>query len=180
MGAGMALNLQKHLQKSGSSLLYSNRTLSKGEALAKAGAQSVPEFTALVQRCDVVISMISNDAVLKQLVQEALTVKDLEGKLFIDTSTVHPSTSQEVSDLFKSRGAFYIASPVFGASPVAAAGTLIFAMAGPAAQIERVTPFIQGVMGKNIINCGEDVQKSSLLKITGYVLHIVYMFPRCA
>lgn len=170
MGAGMALNLQKHLARNGSSLLYSNRTLSKGEALATAGARSVPDFKSLVQRADVVFTMISNDTVLKELAQEALNAGDIQGKLFIDTSTVHPSTSQEVADLFGSRGASYIASPVFGASAVAAAGTLIFAMAGPASQIERVTPFIDGVMGRKIINCGEDVQKSSLLKITGYVL----------
>lgn len=51
---------------------------------------------------------------------------------------------------------------------MAAAGKLIFAMAGPRAQIDRVKPLVLDVMGRKIIDCGEDVQKSALLKITGY------------
>lgn len=68
------------------------------------------------------------------------------------------------------KGATFIASPVFGASPVAASGNLIFAMAGPEMTIERLRPFILNVMGRRIIYMGQDVQKSSLLKISGYVL----------
>ena len=54
---------------------------------------------------------------------------------------------------------------------MAAAGKLIFSMAGPAATIDRVGPFILAAMGKSIINMGEDVRKASLLKISGYVFH---------
>ena len=51
---------------------------------------------------------------------------------------------------------------------MAAAGQLICAMAGPVDIIEeKLRPSIVGIMGKSITNCGEDVSKSSLLKITG-------------
>lgn len=72
------------------------------------------------------------------------------------------------SEVLAKAGAQFIASPVFGASPMAEAGKLIFAMAGPASALEKVKPLIQDVMGRSIIELGEDVTKSSLLKITGY------------
>lgn len=87
----------------------------------------------------------------------------------MDTSTVHPETSQKCATELEKRDAVFVASPVFGASPVAAEGKLIFAMAGPIAVIDSLRPYIENVMGRSIINMGEDVRKSSLLKISGYV-----------
>lgn len=86
----------------------------------------------------------------------------------MDTSTVHPETCASAAEELGKEGAVFVASPVFGDRNVAAAGRLIFSMAGPAAVIETLRPFVVGVMGRSIINMGEDVRKSSLLKISGY------------
>jgi 3-hydroxyisobutyrate dehydrogenase-like beta-hydroxyacid dehydrogenase len=91
----------------------------------------------------------------------------LNGKIFVDTSTIHPDTSEWAAKLLKEHGATFIAAPVFGASPVAAAGKLIFAVAGPVTAVETIRPLIMNVMGRSIIEMGEDVRKSSLLKISG-------------
>lgn len=58
MGLGMSLNLQRYLQaKDLPPLRYSNRTISKGDVLRDAGA--VPEeFYALVQKSDVIFTMV--------------------------------------------------------------------------------------------------------------------------
>ena len=107
---------------------------------------------------------------LNELVSRALKdVSSLKGKTWVDTSTVHPETSQKCAEQLEQRGVTFVASPVFGASPVAAAGKLIFSMAGPVTAIDRLRPYVENVMGRSIINMGEDVRKSSLLKITGYV-----------
>lgn len=91
----------------------------------------------------------------------------LEGKIWIDTSTVHPDTAARCSERLAKVGATFVASPVFGASPMATSGKLIFATAGPAAAIDKLRPYIIDVMGKSIIDMGEDVRKASLLKISG-------------
>lgn len=93
----------------------------------------------------------------------------LQGKIWIDTSTVHPDTTATCASRLAEVGSAFVASPVFGASPVAAAGKLIFAMAGPREAVETLRPFIADVMAKSIMYLGEDVRKGSLLKITGYV-----------
>ena len=85
----------------------------------------------------------------------------------IDCSTVHPETSKKLAENVQAAGGAYVASPVFGASPMAEAGKLIFCVAGPAEAITSVKPYLVGVMGKAVIELGEDVSKSSLLKIAG-------------
>lgn len=107
---------------------------------------------------------------MDSLITGALTTNtSLAGKIFVDTSTIHPDSAASTAQRLTERGASFIASPVFGARPVATAGKLIFAIAGPAAAIETVKPLIQDVMGRSIIHLGEDVRRSSLLKICGYV-----------
>ncbi|PYH85797.1 putative 3-hydroxyisobutyrate dehydrogenase [Aspergillus uvarum CBS 121591] len=177
MGLGMSLNLQKYFQaKDLPPLRYSNRTISKGDALRDAGAVAEEEFGALVQGSDVIFTMISTDDVLKGLIDKAVALNiSLEGKIFVDTSTIHPDTSEWAARHLMDHGATFIAAPVFGASPVAAAGKLIFAVAGPATAAERVRPLIMDVMGRSIIDMGEDVRKSSLLKISGNILVISFM-----
>ncbi|PYI31330.1 putative 3-hydroxyisobutyrate dehydrogenase [Aspergillus indologenus CBS 114.80] len=177
MGLGMSLNLQKYFQAKGlPPIRYSNRTISKGDALRDAGAVPEEEFGALVQESDVIFTMISTDDVLTDLLEKAAAMEiSLEGKIFVDTSTIHPDTSEWAAKHLQDHGATFIAAPVFGASPVAAAGKLIFAVAGPAAAVERVRPLIMDVMGRSIIDMGEDVRKSSLLKISGNILVISFM-----
>lgn len=61
---------------------------------------------------------------------------------------------------------------MFGGNPIAVAGKLVFAIGGPKEASEAVKPLIQDVMGRKIIDCGEEATKSSLLKIAGYVLSL--------
>ncbi|KAF8857054.1 hypothetical protein BDZ45DRAFT_449656 [Acephala macrosclerotiorum] len=176
MGIGMALNLQKHLQETKQpSLHYSNRTLSKGESLKAAGGIEEPDYVSLVKSCDIIFTMISNDKVLDELVESALSTGSISGKIFVDTSTVHPNTVAKASEKLTAQGASFVASPVFGASAMAAAGKLIFAMAGPKEATEKLKPLVLNVMGRSIIDLGEDVSKSSMLKIAGNVMVIGLM-----
>ena len=60
-----------------------------------------------------------------------------------------------------------MAAPVFGGHPIAVDGKLVFALGGPKQATEAVKPLIQDVMGRKVIDCGEDAARSSLLKIAG-------------
>jgi 3-hydroxyisobutyrate dehydrogenase-like beta-hydroxyacid dehydrogenase len=88
---------------------------------------------------------------------------------------VHPETvSTAVSDL-KAKDASYVAAPVFGGNPIAVDGKLVFAIGGPRRATEVVKPLIQDVMGRRVIDCGEDATKSSLLKIAGNIVTVNMM-----
>ncbi|KAM5344521.1 hypothetical protein ACJ41O_013057 [Fusarium nematophilum] len=176
MGLPMALNLQKKLQSQGSSLAYSNRTLAKGGTLEEAGAIPKDTFLSVVQDCDDVFTMVSSDKVLETLIDEVMSQQaDIRGKTFIDCSTIHPQTALSVAERLRLAGAEFIAAPVFGASPVAEAGRLIFAMSGSQTDIQRLEPLVQDVMGRKVLNLGPNVTKSPMLKITGNVLLVTFL-----
>lgn len=59
MGLAMASNLQRHLAaKKSLSLLYSNRTMSRGDPLKRLGGTPEPSFEKLVSSCGVIFTMV--------------------------------------------------------------------------------------------------------------------------
>lgn len=65
---------------------------------------------------------------------------------------------------------------MFGGNPIAVDGKLVFAIGGPRDAVGRVKPLIQDVMGRRVIDCGEDATKAALLKIAGYVHPLLFFF----
>lgn len=175
MGVGMAKNLQKHLKASSApSLIFFNRTAGRGDDLKAIGGQEAGSVKELVEKCDIVFSCISNDKAVTDLGNDLVSA-GVKGKLIVDCSTIHPDTTVKVAQEVTGAGGEFIAAPVFGASPVAEAGRLIFVMAGPEAAIEKIKPYVQDVMGRSIIQMGSDVSKSSMLKIAGNICVISFM-----
>lgn len=112
---------------------------------------------------------------MNDLISQATSSGDITGKIFVDTSTVSAETSKSVSGQLSKKGAKFCSAPVFGASAVAAAGKLVFAIGGPSDAREAVKPLIQDVMGRSVIDLGEDESKAALLKVTGNILTIGFM-----
>ncbi|KAH8656874.1 6-phosphogluconate dehydrogenase [Ilyonectria robusta] len=176
MGIGMSHNLQSHLATSGApALLYTNRTLSRGDALKENGAVPIETVEELASKSDIIFSCVSNDQVLQDTARGIIASGSLKGKVYVDCSTVHPDTSKAVANQIAEAGGEFVAAPVFGASPMAAAGKLIFVTAGPTSATDKIAPYLNGVMGRSVISMGTDVSKSSLLKIAGNICVISFM-----
>lgn len=113
---------------------------------------------------------VSNDTVLQNLISsvtESASNQSLKDKIFVDCSTVHPQTVELTAAKLKEKQANFLAAPVFGGNPIAVDGKLVFAIAGPKRATDLVKPLIQDVMGRKVIDCGEEATKSSMLKIAG-------------
>ncbi|PLB35035.1 NAD(P)-dependent oxidoreductase [Aspergillus candidus] len=177
MGLAMANNLQRHLAtKNALSLLYNNRTMARGDALQALGGTPASSFEQLVGKCGIIFTMISNDTVLQNLITTALqSGHSLKDKIFVDCSTVHPHTVGLTVSKLAAQQASFVAAPVFGGNPIAVDGKLVFAMAGPKRATDTVRPLIDGVMGRRVIECGEDATRSSLLKIAGNIVTVNLM-----
>ncbi|KAL4806678.1 NAD binding domain of 6-phosphogluconate dehydrogenase-domain-containing protein [Aspergillus unguis] len=181
MGLAMATNLQKHLATKSSplnSLIYNNRTMSRGDPLKALGATSETSFSKLVAQCGIIFTMVSNDAVLQNLISsvtDSTSSPSLKDKIFVDCSTVHPQTVGLTVAKLKEKQADFLAAPVFGGNPIAVDGKLVFAIAGPKHASDAVKPLIQDVMGRKVIDCGEDATKSSMLKIAGNIMTVSMM-----
>lgn len=171
MGLGMATNLQRHLSGLGAPPLhYHNRTMSRGQTLQGLGGVPCERIADLVSNSSVILLSLSDDSALTATLDAIIGAgagNDLSGKIVVDTSTVHPRSSGKAQARLRASGAVFVAAPVFGASPVAAEGRLLFVLAGPEDAVRVISPFLVGVMGRGVIRLGEDVKEASLLKTAG-------------
>lgn len=172
MGQAMALNVQKYLVANNHpSLRYTNRTMSRGAPLQDIGAIPCERAEDIAQSCSIIFISMSNDDALQQIITSLLSNRvSLMNKVIVDTTTIHPDTSSRVSKRLHLAGASFISAPVFGATPVAQAGRLLIAVAGPAQAIEKVQPFLKGVIARDVIYVSPDSSKALLLKTTSNFL----------
>jgi 3-hydroxyisobutyrate dehydrogenase-like beta-hydroxyacid dehydrogenase len=136
----------------------------------------VTSIREAAQQSDIIFYSVTDDHAVTAVLEEILSSTNVEGKLIVDCSTVHPDTTDHESDLVQSKGGSFVACPVFGAAAMADAGELICVLAGPAAAVEQVKPFCTGVMGKAIIDLtGDKPGQATRLKILGnsFVLNMV-------
>lgn len=166
----MATNLQKYtIAQSLPPINYTNRTLSKGDSLKAMGATPYTTISELVQNSNIIFCSIADDTVLLSLTESFTSSGDVTGKILADTSTVHPSTAKLACSKLSTAGAIFLATPVFGASPAALAGTVLFATAGPFEALETVTPYLSA-MGRKVLRIGPDPPQALLLKTTSNFL----------
>ena len=76
-----------------------------------------------------------------------------KGVVLVDSSTIDPLTSREVSSLALQQGNPMLDAPVSGGTGGAQAGTLTFMVGGEVSLFEKLKPVLEQ-MGKNIVHCG--------------------------
>eukprot|EP00494_Astrolonche_serrata_P034058 UN34327 len=95
---------------------------------------------------------------------ELFTQSKNGGKLFIDSSTVDPKTSQAVSAEGTAQGNQVVDAPVSGGVTAAEAGSLIFMVGGKNDAYENAKTYLQH-MGANVYHCGEQSGSGQIAKI---------------
>ncbi|MBE0604461.1 MAG: NAD(P)-binding domain-containing protein, partial [Deltaproteobacteria bacterium] len=106
MGEPMCRNV---LSKGHSVIVY-NRTRAKMGPLVGAGAKPAGSLPELVQRSEVVITMVADPAAVRDVVtaKTGLLCALSPGTVHIDMSTVSPETSREIAMLVRGTGADYL------------------------------------------------------------------------
>jgi 3-hydroxyisobutyrate dehydrogenase-like beta-hydroxyacid dehydrogenase len=163
MGQPMALNLLK----AGYRLKVYNRTASKTESSVAQGAEAVSQPDAVALAGGIVVSMVSNDAALQDIVMSAGFLEHLgPDGIHLSMSTVSPETARKLAEVHAKRGNHYVEAPVFGVPQEAAAQKLWICLAGPSAAKERVQPVLSA-MGQGTFDFGEAAGAASLVKLSG-------------
>lgn len=148
MGAPMA----KRLAQEGYSLSVFNRSASKTESLASLGARVCSSPADVARQSDIVITMLSNDAALREVAAGATGV--LEGLkqegIHIDCSTVSPKIISELHMKYSAAKRHFVHCPVLGSVPQASEGTLLlFAGTDNDKVFERIESVLK-ILGKRI------------------------------
>jgi 3-hydroxyisobutyrate dehydrogenase-like beta-hydroxyacid dehydrogenase len=167
MGAPMAANLLK----AGHAVSAWNRSEHKVKRLAELGARigRLPCDTATAG--GVVVSMVTDDSALETVTTgpDGFGQRLGEGGVHLSMSTVSPALSRRLAAWHAQRGSAYVAAPVFGRPPAAAAAKLWIVTSGAASAKARVRALLEA-MGQGVFDFGEEPGTANVVKLAGNFL----------
>lgn len=140
----MGLPIATNLVKAGFQVRAYNRSPEKTKALADLAAtiHATPQQAA--EGADVVITMLSDDAAVTEVSEKILPLMK-PGSIHLSMSTIAPATSEALHHSHQRRNVGYVASPVMGRPPAAAARQLFILLSGEAAAKEKVKPVLEAI-----------------------------------
>jgi 3-hydroxyisobutyrate dehydrogenase len=141
MGAAMAARLAEvGYQVSGW-----NRSAEKAKPLADAGVTIVETPAALAAGADTIITSLTDSAALDAVYggRDGLLSGPVEGRLFIEMSTVPPATETALAAKVRAKGAAFVECPVGGTVGPARTGKLIGLMGAAEPDAVRARPMLE-------------------------------------
>ena len=172
----MGLNMAKNLINEGYHLRVYNRTMSKADELGIGSITKCSSPAEAADGVDVIITMLSEDEVLKETVlgAEGILKKLPIKSLHISMSTVSPDTSQMLAKAHHELGTLFLAAPVFGRPEAAAARQLRICLSGDK-QVKEMAKPILDCLGQAIFDFGEGVGSANVVKIAGNFMILASM-----
>lgn len=161
MGGHVAANLLK----AGHSVTVWNRSQEPVAALAAKGAAAA-RTPGDALHGDAVFSMLSNDAVMRELgLAGALLEKAAKGLIHVNLATISVAFAKELSAAHSKAGLAYISAPVFGRPEMAEAAQLVLVAGGDAAALNAMQPVFDKIGARTVTV--DAAEKANLFKIAG-------------
>ena len=127
----MGLPMAKNILKAGYNLKVFNRTKSKAEPLKEYGAKITNTIQDLVKECDIVITMLTEDISVDDVMNSSEFLENLKSKaIVIDMSSVKPSTATKHGNNLKIKNINYLDAPVSGGTNGAEEASLAIMVGG--------------------------------------------------
>jgi 3-hydroxyisobutyrate dehydrogenase-like beta-hydroxyacid dehydrogenase len=171
MGTAMAANLAA----AGHRVIAYIRRPEQAGTLAALGLEPTTNFSDLFE-CEVVISMLPDDAAVREIVfgREAVGLDGLAqglrpGAVHLSMSTISTAAASELTSEHAMNGQGYVAAPVFGNPDAAKARQLYIVAAGAPADVERCRPLFDS-LGQQTFVVGTDPAQANLIKLLGNVM----------
>ncbi len=141
MGAAIAARLIEV----GHGLTVWNRSPEKAKPLEQAGAALVHSPTELVEQVETVITILTDAAAMQAVYDgpSGLLSGKVNGKLFIEMSTVRPQTEIDLASRVRAKGAGFVECPVGGTVGPARQGKLIGLMGAEDGDATRAKPILE-------------------------------------
>lgn len=151
MGSAMARNLLR----AGHAVSVWNRTASKCEPLAAAGASIAASLPELARGADIVFICVADTPDVEAVLfgPQGLVEGLGPGKIVVDHSTISPEATVAFAARVNAQGAAYLDAPVSGGQTGALNATLTIMVGGETAVLEQVRPYL-AAMGQSIVHCG--------------------------
>ncbi|OOY06114.1 3-hydroxyisobutyrate dehydrogenase [Thioclava sp. F28-4] len=117
------------------------------------GVGQATTAAAAAQEAEVVITMLPNGQILRDVAKEVIPAMQ-EDAVLCDCSTVDVDSAKAVAAMAAERGLGSLDAPVSGGVGGATNGTLTFMVGGDAKSFDIVKPLFD-VMGQKAVHCGE-------------------------
>ncbi|MEJ0105626.1 MAG: NAD(P)-dependent oxidoreductase [Bacteroidota bacterium] len=168
MGTPIATNILE----SGHTLYVYNRTVSKTKPISDKGAIVSETIGSLAKECDIVFTIVSDDAALKEICEsENGLLKNLKpGNIHVSMSTILPKTAEDLSALHQNQNQHYLAAPVFGRPEAAGAKKLNFAISGAEKIRNTVEPLLKDAGAVGVWHFGDTITAANTVKLCGNFL----------
>lgn len=162
----MGLPMAQNILKAGFELSVYNRTQDKAQSLIQQGAKLAKSPLELASQSDFIISMVSNDQALEEIVEGPLGILKSSQKpsIHISMSTVSPALSTHLEKKHQEEGIAFLAAPVSGRPERAKEGALWIFLAGNSQAKEACSPLLK-TMSHKIFDLGEKPSQASLFKL---------------
>jgi len=146
IGTGlMGLPMAKNILSKKFKLNVWNRTPGKTLELQKKGAKVFKDIKDLVQNSKVIVSMLANDDVCKEILIKKIQSYLKKGQIVIDMSSTTQNTALEISKALKKKKVFFLDAPVSGGTIGAEKGTLAIMVGGDKKIFNTVKPLFKSM-----------------------------------
>ncbi|QDE37729.1 NAD(P)-dependent oxidoreductase [Luteibacter pinisoli] len=163
MGSAMVHNLVK----AGYEVRAWNRSPVAAEALPGVTLLGSPREAV---QADVVFTMLSDDAAIREVVLDAGLLEDARhGLIHVVTSTISAAFARELARLHEDAGIGYVSAPVLGRPNVAASGQLNILAAGKADAVAVIEPVL-AALSKKVWKLGEDPARANAAKLAANMM----------
>jgi 3-hydroxyisobutyrate dehydrogenase len=171
----MGTAISQRLRQQGFDALGWDHNATVNRELAASGLRIAADARAVAAAADVVISSITEDHGVRRLFTgpAGFLGGDVNGKLFIEMSTLQPMTARELAPLVESKNARLIEAPVLGTIPQARAGRLLAMVGGRPEDLEQARAVLDKLtvrvvhMGPH--GCGYAMKLAANLGLGAYV-----------
>jgi 3-hydroxyisobutyrate dehydrogenase-like beta-hydroxyacid dehydrogenase len=152
---GMGSRMARRLLAAGYDLTVNDRSRERARPLEQGGANFAPTPQRLTAAVDVVVSSLTDDAALEEVMfgPEGALAGARPGTIFIEMSTVSPRASQRLHDAARPRAFDVLDAPVSGSTPQAEEGQLVILVGGREEMYRRCRPILN-VLGKGSFYMG--------------------------
>jgi 3-hydroxyisobutyrate dehydrogenase-like beta-hydroxyacid dehydrogenase len=144
-------------------------------AAKQMGVMVAENAEEVAQKASMIMSLINDDAGAKSLYlgPQGLLQASVEGKLFIESSTLQPQTVRELSVRVQEMGAQLIGAPIMGTIPTVKAGLVFIPAGGRLQDIERAQPVLSAlsmsVKHMGAVGSGHAIKLVSNLTMAAYI-----------
>jgi 3-hydroxyisobutyrate dehydrogenase-like beta-hydroxyacid dehydrogenase len=169
----MGGRVAKRLLDAGHQMTGNNRTRAKAEWLVDAGMRWADTPREVAEAADVVFTMVTDAAALRAVVDgpDGLLAGLGAGKLYVDMSSISPTTSRGLSEEVAATGARMLDAPVSGSVSTLEEGRLSIMVGGDDAAFREVEPILREI-GPTVTHVGGNGQAVAMKIATNLSLAV--------